>query len=70
MEEALEEVDKYLDDAYLAGYGTVRIIHGIGKGKLKKSIQDMLKGHPHVSLFRTADPEEGGEGATIVDVKE
>lgn len=70
VEEALRGVDKYLDDAYLAGFGKIRIIHGIGKGKLKKAIQEMLTGHPHVSSFRTADPDEGGEGATIAELKE
>jgi DNA mismatch repair protein MutS2 len=69
VEEALKGVDKYLDDAYLAGFGKIRIIHGIGKGKLKKAIQEMLTDHPHVSSFRTADPEEGGEGATVADLK-
>ncbi len=68
-EEALREVDKYLDDVYLAGFGKVRIIHGIGKGKLKKAIQNMLKDHPHVSSFRTGDPKEGGEGVTVVEVR-
>ncbi|MEW5806771.1 MAG: endonuclease MutS2 [Acidobacteriota bacterium] len=70
VEEALDEIDKYLDDAFLAGHRELRVIHGIGKGRLKQAIHEMLKDHPHVSSYRTGAPQEGGDGATIITLKD
>ncbi|HEX9577520.1 MAG TPA: Smr/MutS family protein, partial [Myxococcales bacterium] len=68
-EAACEEVDKLLDSAALAQVERVRIIHGHGMGILKRAIADLLKQNPHVEKFYLAPPEEGGAGATIVELK-
>jgi DNA mismatch repair protein MutS2 len=65
IDEALPALDKYLDDAYRAGLGTVRIVHGRGTGVLRKAVRDMLARHPLVRAVETPPPEEGGEGVTI-----
>ncbi|MDW7668675.1 MAG: endonuclease MutS2 [Bacillota bacterium] len=70
LEEAFLEVDKYLDDAYLAGLNEVSIIHGKGKGILRKGIGQYLKGHNLVKEFRVGSFEEGGDGNTIVKLKQ
>lgn len=68
-EEAIYTVDKYLDDAYLAGLGEVTIVHGKGTGILRKAINDMLKRHPHVKNYRLGEYGEGGSGVTVVELK-
>jgi DNA mismatch repair protein MutS2 len=68
-EEARDVVDKLLDSAALAQVDRIRIIHGHGMGILKRAIADLLAQHPHVEKFYTAPPEEGGAGATIVELK-
>ena len=68
-EEARERVDKFLDEAYLAGRLRLRVIHGHGKGILKKALHEMFATHPHVEKFYLAPPREGGAGATIVELK-
>ncbi|HHY35675.1 MAG TPA: endonuclease MutS2 [Firmicutes bacterium] len=68
--EALELLDKYLDDAYLAGLKTARIIHGKGTGALRKAVVDFLQNHPHVKEFRSGELAEGGHGVTVVALKE
>ena len=68
-EEACEQVDKFLDQAYLAGRARLRIIHGHGKGILRTSLHEMFTSHPHVEKFYSAPPNEGGAGATIVELK-
>jgi DNA mismatch repair protein MutS2 len=68
-EAAIEQVDKMLDSAALAQVEKVRIVHGHGMGILKKAIAEMLKTNPHVEKFYFATPEEGGTGATIVELK-
>ena len=69
-EEACDNVDKFLDSAALAEVVRVRIVHGHGMGILKKAIAELLTKHPHVEKFYAAPPEEGGSGATIVELKE
>jgi DNA mismatch repair protein MutS2 len=69
VNEATEEADKFLDAAYLDNYDRIRIVHGIGMGALKRAIADLLSGHPHVSKFYPAGPNEGGYGATVVELK-
>lgn len=69
VEEANALIDKYLDDAYLAGLSTVRIVHGKGTGMLRKGIHAYLKKHPHVKSFRLAGIGEGDMGVTIVEIK-
>jgi DNA mismatch repair protein MutS2 len=68
-EEAREEVDKFLDAAYLCGHLRLRVVHGHGKGILKKTLHEMFASHPHVSKFYPAPQQEGGSGATIVELK-
>ena len=68
-DEAREQVDKFLDQAFLAGRARLRIIHGHGKGILRKSLHEMFATHPHVDKFYAAPPNEGGAGATIVELK-
>ena len=68
-EEARERVDKFLDQAFLGGRSRLRIIHGHGKGILRKTLHEMFTHHPHVEKFYLAPPQEGGGGATIVELK-
>ncbi|MEQ8197840.1 MAG: endonuclease MutS2 [Clostridiaceae bacterium] len=68
-EEACYTADKYLDEAYMAGLGEVSLIHGKGTGVLRKSINDMLKHHPHVKQYRLGEYGEGGTGVTVVKLK-
>ena len=68
-EEALERVDKFLDDSYMAGRFRLRVVHGHGKNILKNSLHQMFASHPHVEKFYPAPPREGGTGATIVELK-
>lgn len=68
-QEAEYAVDKYLDEAYLAGLGEISVIHGKGTGTLRKAITDMLKNHTHVKTYRLGEYGEGGNGVTIVQLK-
>lgn len=70
VDEAIYEIDKYLDDAYLAGYSAVQIIHGKGTGALRKGVQDHLKRHHYVKSMRLGGFDEGGSGVTVVEIKE
>ncbi|HKN47655.1 MAG TPA: Smr/MutS family protein [Candidatus Polarisedimenticolia bacterium] len=69
VEDALELVDKYLDDAYLASLSPVRLVHGVGAGRLKRAIADLLSRHAHVEAYASAPPEQGGEGVTVVRLR-
>jgi len=69
VEEAIFVVDKYLDDAVLAGLPSVRIVHGKGSGKLRAGIHTFLKTHPHVKEFRLGTFGEGEMGVTVVTIK-
>jgi DNA mismatch repair protein MutS2 len=67
--EATEAVDKFLDAAYLNNFDRIRIVHGIGMGALKRAVATLLTGHPHVARFYPAEANEGGQGATVVELK-
>ena len=69
LEEALDEVRKFLDDAMLSSLGEVSIIHGVGTGVLRAGIHDCLRRHPCVSQFRLGRYGEGEAGVTIVSLK-
>ncbi len=69
VEEALALLDKYLDDASLASLTPVRIVHGIGTGKLRAAVRRFLENHPHVEGFAEAEEREGGAGATVVRIR-
>jgi DNA mismatch repair protein MutS2 len=67
-EEALDNLERYLDQAYLVGMPFVRIIHGKGTGKLRQVIREALKGHPYVKSFEEGGDKEGGEGVTVAKI--
>ncbi|ACX51693.1 MutS2 family protein [Ammonifex degensii KC4] len=68
VEEALENLSRYLDAALLAGLERVTIIHGHGTGALRAAVRDYLSSHPQVKSFRLGTPEEGGAGVTVVEL--
>ena len=70
VDEATEELEKYLDHAFLAGLPRVRIIHGHGAGILRRGVREFLKGHPHVATIAEAPQNEGGQGATLVELRQ
>ncbi|HEY2981100.1 MAG TPA: endonuclease MutS2 [Anaerolineales bacterium] len=65
VDDALDELERYLDRAYAAGLPFVRIIHGKGTGRLREAVRDRLKGHPHVASFEEGGDKEGGAGVTV-----
>ena len=68
VEEAIPRLDKYLNDAYLAGLPSVRIIHGKGTGTLRRAVREQLEGHPLVASHRPGDHHEGGDGVTVAEL--
>lgn len=68
-EEAQHRVDKYLDDAFLAGLNEVEIVHGKGTGALREAVEEVLEKSNHVEDFRLGRQREGGTGVTIVKIK-
>lgn len=66
VEDALSELDSYLNDAALAGLAAVRIVHGKGTGALRQAVREQLARHPLVKSYSSAPPQEGGDGVTIV----
>ncbi len=69
VEEAIEKVDKYIDDAVIAGLHEVSIIHGKGTGTLRNAIHTHFKGHAHVAAYRLGSYGEGDTGVTVVELK-
>jgi DNA mismatch repair protein MutS2 len=68
VEEALETLDRYLDQASVAGAARVTIIHGHGTGAMRDGVRALLSGHPLVTDWRPGERGEGGDGATIVSL--
>ena len=68
VEEALDEVEAYLDKASLANLTPVYIIHGHGTGALKQAVRDFLSTSPYVAKFRPGESSEGGDGVCVVDI--
>lgn len=69
VEPALARLDRFLDRALLASGSEVRIIHGHGSGRLRNAVRDHLRGHPAVGRQRPGDDHEGGDGATLVELR-
>ncbi|MBU5427304.1 endonuclease MutS2 [Tissierella pigra] len=69
LDEAFLELDKYLDDAYIAGLKQIHIIHGKGTGVLRDGIKTYLRSHRHVKTSRIGNYNEGGTGVTVVEIK-
>jgi DNA mismatch repair protein MutS2 len=69
-DEAQDEVEKFLDRAFLAGLPKVRIIHGTGMGVLRRTLREYLGRHPQVAGVTEAGQNEGGAGATVVEFKQ
>jgi DNA mismatch repair protein MutS2 len=70
VEPALEALDSYLDRALLAAHHEVRVVHGFGTGRLRQAVRHHLRPHPAVAGFRGGKANEGGDGATVVTLKE
>jgi DNA mismatch repair protein MutS2 len=70
VDEATQELETYLDRAFLAGLPGVRVIHGHGAGILRRGVREFLKSHPHVATIAEAPQNEGGQGATLVELKQ
>ncbi len=69
LEEALEAVEKALDQAILAGASSVRVVHGHGTGRLREGIRRQFREHRAVERLRPGDRSEGGNGATILELR-
>jgi DNA mismatch repair protein MutS2 len=68
VDQAAREVEKFVDRAFLAGLPRVRVVHGSGMGILRKALRQMLQQHPHVASIAEAPQNEGGGGATLVEL--
>ena len=68
VDEALLKLDRYLDDAFMAGMNQVRVVHGKGTGTLRLAVRRQLAKHPLVRSYRPGDYGEGGGGVTIVEL--
>ncbi len=69
VEQALEELDRYLNDAVMSGIASVRIVHGKGTGALRAAVREQLAHHPLVQSYTSASPQDGGDGVTIVRLR-
>ena len=70
VDQAIDRIEKFLDESLLGEQRTLRLIHGFGTGRLKEAVFDFLHKHPLVTHVRTASPEEGGGGVTIAELKD
>ncbi|HVH88431.1 MAG TPA: endonuclease MutS2 [Terriglobales bacterium] len=69
VDDATREVEKFVDRAFLAGMPRVRVVHGSGMGILRKALRQFLKFHPHVAMVTEPPQNEGGAGATVVELR-
>jgi DNA mismatch repair protein MutS2 len=69
-DEAEGEVDRFVERAFLAGLPRIRVVHGVGMGILRRTLRDFLKNHPHVTGVTEPPYNEGGQGATIVELRQ
>jgi len=70
VEEALDMLEPFLNQASLSNIGEVRIVHGLGSGKLKQAVREYLSHHQLVENFRSGEPHEGRDGATVVKIRD
>jgi len=68
IDDALWRLDQYLNDAFMAGLSSVRIVHGKATGKLRHAVHESLARHPLVKSYRLADYGEGDYGVTLVEL--
>jgi DNA mismatch repair protein MutS2 len=69
-DEAHDEVARFLDRAFLAGLPRIRIVHGTGMGVLRRTLRDYLRSHPHVANITEPPQNQGGQGATEVELRQ
>ena len=69
-DEAESEVDRFVARAFLAGLPTIRVVHGVGMGILRRTLRDYLKKHPHVTGIEEPPYNEGGQGVTMVSLQQ
>ncbi|HKR32742.1 MAG TPA: Smr/MutS family protein, partial [Terriglobales bacterium] len=69
VDDATREVERFVDRAFLAGMPRVRVVHGSGMGILRKALRQFLKSHPHVAMVSEPPQNEGGAGATLVELR-
>ena len=69
VDDATREVEKFVDRAFLAGLPRVRVVHGSGMGILRKALRQYLQKHPHVASVTEPPQNEGGGGATVVELR-
>jgi DNA mismatch repair protein MutS2 len=69
-DEAESEVDRFVERAFLAGLPRIRVVHGVGMGILRRTLRDFLKNHPHVTSIAEPPYNEGGQGATLVELRQ
>jgi DNA mismatch repair protein MutS2 len=69
LEEAIEAVEKALDQAILAGASSLRVVHGHGTGRLRDGIRKQFREHRAVERLRAGDRTEGGNGATVLELR-
>ena len=68
-DEARDEVERFVDQAFLAGRPSIRVVHGTGMGVLRRTLRDYLRKHPHVVSVTEPPYNEGGQGATLVELR-
>ena len=70
VDEAEPEVERFLERAFLAGLPRIRVVHGVGMGILRRTLREFLRNHPHVTSVTEPPYNEGGQGATIVEIRQ
>src|SRR5699024_6891425 len=68
-EDALNRLEKYIDNVLIAGYSNVSIIHGKGTGALRKGVRQFAESHPNIATFRDGKAKEGGTGVTMIELR-